>query len=67
MKMITVAMAVSVAAMVFFTSCKGRTTDTVEPSGDTVEVVVSEINSQALQPETPIDVLVDSANVDSVL
>lgn len=41
-----------------FASCKGRTTDTVEPDGDTVEVIINTVGnepdsySDSIVPET---------------
>lgn len=31
-----------VAALLLFVACKGRTVDNMEPSGDTIEVVITQ-------------------------
>lgn len=41
-------------AAICLVSCKGRTTDTVEPTGETVEVVIGTSDPEAAETDIPL-------------
>lgn len=53
------------AGVALFTSCKGRTMDNMEPTGDTVEVVVEEPDAPAPVRVMPADSAAASLPADS--
>ncbi len=57
-----VAASALLVGVALFSSCKGRTMENMEPTGDTVEVAVEEIRTEPIEVEH-----VDSNAVDSSL
>lgn len=54
------------SALALLAGCKGRTTDTVEPSGDTVELTVIRDSVTQVERDTVTKVIVDTAGGNAV-
>lgn len=48
------------SALAFLAGCKGRTTDSVEPTGDTVELTVIRDSVTKVERDTVTNVIVDT-------